>query len=148
MHKIWHKPLHTRKVWKRMTLLNKTIYYLQPFALHLMYTWLQPLPFPTIFKLAYSCILIILMLMPVLVPVLIMLGYYAIVQYLVESALGINYPRNLDIIHYLTQLFKFRIENAKYVEFLNLYMERWRYIAAALASCIDYMRLVLSIVMS
>ncbi|XP_023295188.2 uncharacterized protein LOC111678161 isoform X1 [Lucilia cuprina] len=147
MHKIWHKPLHTRKVWKRMTLLNKSIYYLQPFVLHLMYTWLQPLPFPTIFKLAYSFILIILMLMPILVPVLIMLGYYAIVQYLVESALDITYPQNLNIIHYLTQLFNFRIENAKYIEFINLYIERWRYIVTALASCVDYMRLVLSIVM-
>ncbi|XP_046811277.1 uncharacterized protein LOC111678161 isoform X2 [Lucilia cuprina] len=130
-----------------MTLLNKSIYYLQPFVLHLMYTWLQPLPFPTIFKLAYSFILIILMLMPILVPVLIMLGYYAIVQYLVESALDITYPQNLNIIHYLTQLFNFRIENAKYIEFINLYIERWRYIVTALASCVDYMRLVLSIVM-
>ncbi|XP_065369924.1 uncharacterized protein LOC135962109 [Calliphora vicina] len=148
MNKIWHKPLHTRKVWKQMSLLSKIIYYLQPLVGHLIDTWLQPLPFPTIFKFLYSCILIILILLPVIVPIMIMISYYAILQYLLESTLDLVYPKHFDVIHYLAKVYNLQIENEKYVQFLYLSMERWRYIITALASCIDYTRLVLSIVMS
>uniref|UniRef100_A0A1B0BXI2 Uncharacterized protein n=1 Tax=Glossina palpalis gambiensis TaxID=67801 RepID=A0A1B0BXI2_9MUSC len=56
-HKVWRKPLHKRKAWKQMPLFSKLIYYMQPFVEHLLDTWLQPLPFPTILKFMHSCIL-------------------------------------------------------------------------------------------
>ncbi|TMW40675.1 hypothetical protein DOY81_014244, partial [Sarcophaga bullata] len=79
MNKIWHKPLHKRKVWKEMSLLS--------------------------------------------------------------NDLSVRYPKPLDLVHYVVALFSYQIENDKYVAFVNLYLERWRCITTALASCIDYMRL-------
>lgn len=67
-----------------MSLLSKSVYYLKPFVTNLMDTWMQPLPFPTLFKICHSCVLIVLMLVPFLVPFIICLSYYAIIQILIE----------------------------------------------------------------
>ncbi|TMW42760.1 hypothetical protein DOY81_012165 [Sarcophaga bullata] len=120
---------------------------MQPFVVHLIETWLQPLPFPTLFKLIYSVVLIILILLPIIYPLAVIICYYAIIQYLIESDLSVRYPKPLDLVHYVVALFSYQIENDKYVAFVNLYLERWRCITTALASCIDYMRLALSLLL-
>uniref|UniRef100_A0A1A9VGM0 Uncharacterized protein n=1 Tax=Glossina austeni TaxID=7395 RepID=A0A1A9VGM0_GLOAU len=152
-HKVWRKPLHKRKVWKQMPLFSKLIYYMQPFVENLLDTWLQPLPFPTILKLMHSCILMVFIFLPILYPILIMIIYYGILQYLIESLschfshFDIRYTSNVDLIHYIDYVFNYRMANEKHALFVHLYIERWRYVAAALASFVDYMRLILCLMM-
>ncbi|XP_028899547.2 uncharacterized protein LOC105217743 isoform X2 [Zeugodacus cucurbitae] len=141
--KIWHKPLHQRKIWKQMSFFSKIIYYQQPFIDHLVSTWLEPLPFPTILKVMVTCILTIFILLPIIYPAVIFIWSYAEVQYIVENHYDIAFPDKLNVLSYLQRLYSFRIVNEKYNLFLVLYLERWRIVGTAIASTIDYIRLAL-----
>ncbi|XP_013103933.1 uncharacterized protein LOC106084637 [Stomoxys calcitrans] len=143
MFKTWQKPLHKRKLWKQMSVTSKIVYYMRPFVEQLIEIWLQPLPFPTIFKLIYSGILNIFLLMPIVYPILIVILYYGIVQYFFEKSLDMRFTQNIDLIHFLEQLFSLETfkenQNSLFVPFLkDIY---------ALACCIDYIRLALAIMM-
>uniref|UniRef100_A0A0K8W127 Uncharacterized protein n=1 Tax=Bactrocera latifrons TaxID=174628 RepID=A0A0K8W127_BACLA len=146
--KIWHKPLHRRKIkqWRQMPLISKIIYYQQPFIDHLVNTWLEPLPFPTILKVLVTFILAIFILLPILYPAIIFIWSYAEVQYIIENHYDIAFPDKLNVLGYLHRLYTFRIANEKYNLFLVLYLERWRIVATAIASTIDYIRLALCLV--
>ncbi|XP_014096313.1 uncharacterized protein [Bactrocera oleae] len=146
--KIWHKPLHQRKIWKHMPFFSKIIYYQQPFIEHLVGTWLEPLPFPTILKVLVTFILAIFILLPILYPAVIFIWSYAEVQYIIENHYDIAFPDKLNVLGYLHRLYSFRIVNEKYNLFLVLYLERWRIVGTAIASTIDYIRLALCLVFS
>ncbi|XP_018788557.1 PREDICTED: uncharacterized protein LOC108968773 isoform X1 [Bactrocera latifrons] len=148
--KIWHKPLHRRKIkqWRQMPLISKIIYYQQPFIDHLVNTWLEPLPFPTILKVLVTFILAIFILLPILYPAIIFIWSYAEVQYIIENHYDIAFPDKLNVLGYLHRLYTFRIANEKYNLFLVLYLERWRIVATAIASTTDYIRLALCLVVN
>ncbi|XP_036330839.1 uncharacterized protein LOC118742689 [Rhagoletis pomonella] len=129
-----------------MSLFSKMIYYQQPFVDHLVYTWLQPLPFPTILKVVFSFILAILILLPIIYPAVIFIWSYTEVQYILKNHYDIAFSEKLDVLGYLQRLYSFRIVNAKYNLFLVLYLERWRIVATAIASTIDYVRLAFCLV--
>ncbi|XP_050323483.1 uncharacterized protein LOC126755150 isoform X2 [Bactrocera neohumeralis] len=146
--KIWHKPLHRRKIWRQLPFFSKIIYYQQPFIDHLVNTWLEPLPFPTILKVLVTFILAIFILLPILYPAVIFIWSYAEVQYIIENHYDIAFPDKLNVLGYLHRLYTFRIANEKYNLFLVLYLERWRIVGTAIASTIDYIRLALCLVFS
>ncbi|XP_067632340.1 uncharacterized protein [Eurosta solidaginis] len=126
-----------------MSMVSKIIYYEQPFVENLVNTWLQPLPFPTILKALFSCVLAILILLPIIYPAVIFIWSYIEVQYIFEKHYSITFPEKLDVLGYLQRLYAFRITNEKYNIFLALYLERWRILGTAIASTIDYVRLAL-----
>lgn len=68
-----------------MPFFSKIIYYQQPFIEHLVGTWLEPLPFPTILKVLVTFILAIFILLPILYPAVIFIWSYAEVQYIIEK---------------------------------------------------------------
>ncbi|XP_004522698.1 uncharacterized protein LOC101459892 [Ceratitis capitata] len=146
--KIWYKPLHQRKIWRQMSLLNKIIYYQQPFVEHLVSTWLQPLPFPTILKVIVSSVLALFILLPIIYPAVIFIWSYAEIQYIFENHYGIEFPEKLNVLGYLQRLYSFRIVNERYNLFLVLYLERWRIVGTAIASTVDYIRLALCLLFS
>ncbi|XP_073847481.1 uncharacterized protein [Musca autumnalis] len=145
MPKIWRKPLHTRKVWKQMSFGGKIIYYMRPFVENIIEVWLEPLPFPTIFKIVYTFVLTVILMLPILYPIIVMLCFYGVVQYFVQSSLELQFPQILDIIHVVEKIFALKISNEYQEEFLKLYMDKCRYGIAVLASCIDYVRLALTL---
>ncbi|CAD7013557.1 unnamed protein product [Ceratitis capitata] len=131
-----------------MSLLNKIIYYQQPFVEHLVSTWLQPLPFPTILKVIVSSVLALFILLPIIYPAVIFIWSYAEIQYIFENHYGIEFPEKLNVLGYLQRLYSFRIVNERYNLFLVLYLERWRIVGTAIASTVDYIRLALCLLFS
>ncbi|XP_005174897.2 uncharacterized protein LOC101894632 [Musca domestica] len=147
MKKVWHKPLHTRKKWKEMSVGRKVIYYMRPFVENLIEVWLEPLPFPTIFKIFYTCVIIFLffLMLPILYPIIVVICFYGLLQYFVQSTLQLEFPRGLNIIGFVQYIFALKISNESYEEILKLYMDKYRYGITALASCVDYIRLAITV---
>ncbi|XP_061399739.1 uncharacterized protein LOC133335482 [Musca vetustissima] len=150
MSKIWHKPLHTRKVWKQKSFCGKMIYYMRPFVENIIEVWLEPLPFPTIFKILYTFVLTTILMLPIVYPIIAILTFYGIVQYFVQSALELKFPNILDLIAFLEYIFCMQIptNDDYYEQYFILYINKYRYGITALASCIDYIRLALTLVLS
>lgn len=67
-----------------MSLRSKIIYYMRPFVENIIQIWLEPLPFPTIFKILYSGVLSFFLTLPITYPTVVILCYFGIVQYFVE----------------------------------------------------------------
>ncbi|XP_075169729.1 uncharacterized protein LOC142241784 [Haematobia irritans] len=139
MTKVWNKPLHKRKVWKQMSLPAKIVYYIRPFVQQFVMIWLQPLPFPTIFKMGYSAILFVLIILPILYLSMAFLCYYGILQFILETSLDIRFSQNLDLLHFLKQLFTSEDLNGSFW----FCLQNFRYGITAVASCVDYVRLAL-----
>ncbi|XP_017032546.1 uncharacterized protein [Drosophila kikkawai] len=147
MHKTWNKPLHKRK-WKSVSNTGKLIYYLQPLVDNLFFIWMQPLPFPTLLKIGYSCGLFFFLLLPFLCPLLVLVFYYGIFQYVAEQHLALVPPDNLDLLGAALHLWRFEVPNQKYLIYVTMYIDRYRVIMTAISSTIDYMRMALSFVFS
>ncbi|EDV36434.2 uncharacterized protein Dana_GF11954 [Drosophila ananassae] len=114
MHKTWNKPFHKRKVWRTVSRPGKLVYYMQPLVDHFFEIWMQPLPFPTLLKFAYSCGLVFFILLPILYPLLVLLLYYGIFQYVGERHTGVAMPENWDLLGAAANLWHFEITNKKY----------------------------------
>uniref|UniRef100_A0A6P4EJG7 Uncharacterized protein LOC108044019 isoform X1 n=1 Tax=Drosophila rhopaloa TaxID=1041015 RepID=A0A6P4EJG7_DRORH len=119
MHKTWNKPFHKRKMWKNVSNPGKMVYYMQPLVEHLFDIWMQPLPFPTLLKFVYSCVLLFFIMLPILYPLLVLLLYYGILQYAGERHFGVVPPDNWDLLGAASHLWRFQVTNKKYL--LRLY---------------------------
>ncbi|XP_016978356.1 uncharacterized protein LOC108044019 isoform X2 [Drosophila rhopaloa] len=148
MHKTWNKPFHKRKMWKNVSNPGKMVYYMQPLVEHLFDIWMQPLPFPTLLKFVYSCVLLFFIMLPILYPLLVLLLYYGILQYAGERHFGVVPPDNWDLLGAASHLWRFQVTNKKYLLFVTMYIDRYRVIITAISSTVDYMRMALCFVFS
>ncbi|XP_017079330.1 uncharacterized protein LOC108113292 isoform X2 [Drosophila eugracilis] len=119
MQKTWNKAFHKRRVWNTVSKPGRMVYYMQPLVEHLFDTWIQPLPFPTLLKFFYSCVVLFFILLPILYPMVVLLLYYGIFQYAGEQHFGLVVPENCDLLGAATQLWRFEVTNKKYM--LRLY---------------------------
>ncbi|XP_043640356.1 uncharacterized protein LOC122611391 isoform X1 [Drosophila teissieri] len=148
MHKTWNKAFHKRKLWKTVSKPGKLVYYMQPLVEHLFDTWMQPLPFPTLLKFLYSCVLIFFIMLPMLYPLLVLLSYYGIFQYAAQEHFGLETPEKWDLLGAATKLWNFEVTNRKYLLFVTMYIDRYRVVITAISSTVDYMRMALCFVFS
>ncbi|XP_030380025.1 uncharacterized protein LOC115628178 [Scaptodrosophila lebanonensis] len=148
MHKTWNKPLHKRKIWQTITWSGRLIYYMEPLMEHLFDIWMQPLPFPTLLKVIYTCGLLFFILLPVLYPFMVVIFYYGIFQYVSENQFLVEFSQNWDLLGAVANLWSFQVTNRKYLLFVTMYIDRYRVIITAISSTIDYMRMALCFVFS
>ncbi|XP_041675648.1 uncharacterized protein LOC108113292 isoform X1 [Drosophila eugracilis] len=148
MQKTWNKAFHKRRVWNTVSKPGRMVYYMQPLVEHLFDTWIQPLPFPTLLKFFYSCVVLFFILLPILYPMVVLLLYYGIFQYAGEQHFGLVVPENCDLLGAATQLWRFEVTNKKYMLFVTMYIDRYRVIITAISSTVDYMRMALCFVFS
>ncbi|EDW09991.1 uncharacterized protein LOC6580198 [Drosophila mojavensis] len=146
MHKTWKKPLHKRKIWSNISWAGRLVYYMQPLLEHLFDIWLQQLPFPTLLKCIYTCVLLFFMLLPVLYPLMVMGLYYGLCQFVGEKHFNMEFQPNWDLIGAASNLWKFQVTNKKYLLFIAMYIDRYRVIITAISSTVDYMRMALCFV--
>ncbi|XP_022223668.2 uncharacterized protein LOC111074954 isoform X2 [Drosophila obscura] len=114
MHKTWRKPLHKRKIWRKTSMIGRVVYYMQPLVDHLQDVWVQPLPFPTMLKLAYTCILGFVILLPVLFPLMVILFYFGIFQYVSEQHSWLHFGDSWNLLGAMSTLWNFEVTNKKY----------------------------------
>ncbi|XP_043064180.1 uncharacterized protein LOC108094007 isoform X1 [Drosophila ficusphila] len=148
MHKTWNKSFHKRKMWRTVSKPGKLVYYMQPLVEHFFDIWMQPLPFPTLLKFLYSCVLLFFILIPILFPLLVLLFYYGIWQFVGDRHFGVVPPDNWDLLGATSQLWHFEVTNKKYLLFVTMYIDRYRVIITAISSTVDYMRMALCFVFS
>ncbi|XP_020815001.1 uncharacterized protein LOC110189307 [Drosophila serrata] len=148
MHKTWNKPLHKRKMWQNVSSPGKLVYYMQPLVEHMFEIWMQPLPFPTLLKFAYSCGLFFFILLPIMYPLFVLALYFGIFQYIGEQHFGAVPSENWDLLGTARHLWRFEVTNKKYLLFVTMYIDRYRVIITAISSTVDYMRMALSFVFS
>ncbi|BFG05410.1 uncharacterized protein DMAD_04151 [Drosophila madeirensis] len=148
MRKAWRKSLHKRKVWKKISVLGRMVYYMQPLLSDLQDIWLEPLPFPTLLKLAYSCLLCFVILLPLLFPLLVALFYFGIFQYVAEQHSWLSFDQNWDLLGAMSNLWNFEVTNKKYQLYLHMCLDRYRTIIIGISTTLDYMRMALFFIFS
>ncbi|XP_016940432.3 uncharacterized protein [Drosophila suzukii] len=119
MHKTWHKAFHKRKAWKTVSRPGKLVYYMQPLVEHYFDIWMQPMPFPTIIKFMYSCVVLFFIMLPILYPLFVLMAYYGIFLYVGEEHFGLVPPPNWDLLGAANHVWRTEVTNKKYL--LGLY---------------------------
>ncbi|XP_016958740.1 uncharacterized protein LOC108030381 isoform X2 [Drosophila biarmipes] len=148
MHKTWRKAIHKRKAWKTVSRPGKLVYYMQPLVEHYFDIWMQPMPFPTIIKFLYSCVVLFFLMLPILYPLFVLMVYYGILQYVGEEHFGLVPPPNWDLLGAANHVWRTEVTNKKYLLFVTMYIDRYRVILTAISSTVDYMRMALCFIFS
>ncbi|XP_037716450.1 uncharacterized protein LOC119551264 isoform X2 [Drosophila subpulchrella] len=148
MHKTWHKAFHKRKAWKAVSKPGKLVYYMQPLVEHYFDIWMQPMPFPTIIKFMYSCVVLFFIMLPILYPLFVLMVYYGIFLYVGEEHFGLVPPPNWDLLGAANHVWRTEVTNKKYLLFVTMYIDRYRVILTAISSTVDYMRMALCFIFS
>ncbi|XP_002138193.2 uncharacterized protein [Drosophila pseudoobscura] len=143
MHKTWKKPLHKRKIWKKTSKIARLVYYMQPLVDHLQDVWMQPLPFPTMLKIAYTFLLGFLILMPLIFQLIVVLVYFGIFQYVSERHSWFHFGENWDLLGGLSKLWSFEVTNKKHQLYATMCFDRYHVIIAVISSTVDYIRMAL-----
>ncbi|XP_037927161.1 uncharacterized protein LOC119661763 [Hermetia illucens] len=136
--------LHRKKVWKKMSSFDRCLYYVKPFLIHFGEVWMQPLPFPTLFKIVYSVFLLAVTCLPLIYPSFILILYWGIFQYLMERHTAVKLPKKVDLIGTVTEIFTTEPEGI-YKLGVKFHFDRVIVLSSSFISAIDYIRIVMNV---